>query len=288
MPLPLLWLIKAGVVYGGLLGTAAVMTFAERKVSAWIQFRHGPNRVGPWGLLQPVADAIKFLFKEEVMPAGANKLMFRLAPLLAAVPAMLTIAVIPFAGKVTEVDEEPVYLSITDLDIGVLYVIAIAGLGIYGVILGGWASNSKYSLLGGLRASAQMISYELSLILAVLTIVTLSGTLDLRQIAAGQEGLLDWNVFHPSGLIAFGLACVTLGRLLRRAKVGPRLIALGLSATGVVYLVGSFAAVFAPSVSAALDPFYGIAIVVEPAVAIWLIVVGSRRATPPAGALAHA
>jgi NADH-quinone oxidoreductase subunit H len=194
MTMPLWWLLKAAGIYGGLLGVAAVMTLAERKVSAWIQYRHGPNRVGPWGLFQPVADLLKFVFKEEVAPDGANRWLFRLAPIMAAVPAMLTVAVIPFGGKITEVDGKPVYLSITDLDIGVLYVLAIGGLGVYGVILGGWASNSKYSLLGGLRASAQMISYELGMILAILSVVAVSGSLNLREIVTVQDHGL-WNVF---------------------------------------------------------------------------------------------
>jgi NADH-quinone oxidoreductase subunit H len=164
----LVLLVKASAIYGGLLGTAAVMTLAERKVSAWMQYRIGPNRVGPWGLLQPLADGVKFIFKEEVVPDGANKWLFRMAPAMAAIPAMLTVAVIPFGGEL-EVAGVTTKLSIADLDIGILYVLALGGLGIYGIILGGWASNSKYSLLGGLRASAQMISYELSLLLARIT-----------------------------------------------------------------------------------------------------------------------
>jgi NADH-quinone oxidoreductase subunit H len=204
MPIFLVWLLKAGLVYGGRLGTAAGMTLAERKVSAWIPYRHGPNRVGPWGVLQPIADLVKFVFKEEFAPAGANRWVFRLAPLMVAVPAMLTIAVIPFGGKVAEVDGKPVYLSVTDLDIGVLYVLAIGSLGIYGVILGGWASNSKYSLLGGLRASAQMISYELSLILSVLAVKAKTGTLDLREMVIAQDSFLGWNVWRqPVAFVVF-------------------------------------------------------------------------------------
>jgi NADH-quinone oxidoreductase subunit H len=182
------------------------MSLAERKVSAWLQFRYGPNRVGPWGLLQPIADGIKFVFKEELVPEGANKVMFRLAPMLAAMPAMITIAVIPFGGEI-HVAGITTTLSVTDLDIGVLFVLAIGGLGIYGIILGGWSSNSKYSLLGGLRASAQMISYELSLILTILAIVVLTGSLDLQQIVAQQATLLEWNVFaQPLAFVIFVIA----------------------------------------------------------------------------------
>ena len=202
----LVWVVKASIIYGGLLGTAAAMTLAERKVSAWMQYRVGPNRVGPWGLLQPLADGVKFIFKEELVPEGGNRLMFRLAPLLSAFPAMMTIAVIPFGSEVT-IGSITTNLSVTDLDIGVLYVLAIGGLGIYGVILGGWASNSKYSLLGGLRASAQMISYELSLILAILAVVVCTGSLDLREIVAAQDGLFEWNVFsQPLAFVLFVIA----------------------------------------------------------------------------------
>jgi NADH-quinone oxidoreductase subunit H len=207
MPIFVVWLLKAGLIYGGLLGTAALMTLAERKVSAWIQWRVGPNRVGPFGLLQPLADGVKFFFKEEVLPDRANPILFRLAPVLAAVPAMLGVAVIPFAGELS-IFGHATTLSVTDLDIGALYVVAVSGLGIYGVILGGWSSNSKYSLLGGLRASAQMVSYELSLILCVLSVVVLSGSLDLRAIADAQAGSpLRWNLWvQPLGFLLFVIA----------------------------------------------------------------------------------
>ncbi|MCP3916072.1 MAG: NADH-quinone oxidoreductase subunit NuoH [bacterium] len=207
----LVMFIKAAAIYGGLLGCAALMTLAERKFSAWMQYRIGPNRVGPWGLLQPLADGVKFIFKEEVTPDGASPWIFRLAPLMAAVPAMLTVAVVPIGGEF-QLFGVTTQLSITNLDIGALYVLAIGGLGVYGVILGGWASNSKYSLLGGLRASAQMISYELALILGILSIVAISGSLDLLQIVEGQKGtflgfLPDWNLFkQPLAFVLFVVA----------------------------------------------------------------------------------
>ena len=202
----LIWFIKGSLVYGALIGTAALMSLAERKVSAWMQYRHGPNRVGPFGVLQPLADGIKFIFKEELVPTGANKWIFRLAPALAAMPAMLTVAVIPFGTSVT-IQGREIPLSIADLDIGILYVLALSGLAVYGAILGGWASNSKYSLLGGLRASAQMISYELSLLLAVLAIVLVSGTLALRAIIDGQTHLMEWNVWkQPLAFLLFTVA----------------------------------------------------------------------------------
>lgn len=203
----LVWLLKAGLIYGGMLGVAAGMTLAERKVSAWIQWRIGPNRVGPFGTLQPIADGIKFFFKEEVVPRDANPVLFRLAPILAAVPAMLTVAVIPFAGDISIAGVQTT-LSIADIDMSALYVVAIGGLGVYGVILGGWSSNSKYSLLGGLRASAQMVSYELSMILAILSIVVMSGSLDLREIVAGQAGAIwQWNIWsQPLAFVLFLVA----------------------------------------------------------------------------------
>jgi len=203
----LVWILKAALIYGGVLGLAAGMTLAERKVAAWIQWRIGPNRVGPWGTLQPIADGIKFMFKEELVPAGANPVLFRLAPMLAAMPAMLSIAVIPFAGELTLLGI-PTTLSVADLDVSALYVVAIGGMGVYGVILGGWSSNSKYSLLGGLRASAQMVSYELSLILALLSVVVMAGSLDLRVIVEAQAGNpLHWNLWHqPLAFLLFVVA----------------------------------------------------------------------------------
>ena len=207
MDLVLVWLTKIALIYGGLLGTAAAYTLAERKVAAWIQWRIGPNRVGPWGLLQPLADGVKFIFKEEVVPDGANPVLFRLAPMMAAVPAMLAVAVIPFAGELTLFGHETT-LSIADIDVSALYVVAVGGLGVYGVILGGWSSNSKYSLLGGLRASAQMVSYELSLLLCILSVVLVSGSLDLRDVVAEQSGAIwRWNVFsQPLAFLLFVVA----------------------------------------------------------------------------------
>jgi NADH-quinone oxidoreductase subunit H len=202
----LIAVVKVVVVFGGLLTTAALMSLAERKVSAWMQYRVGPNRVGPFGLLQPLADGIKFIFKEELVPEGANRLMFRLAPALAAMPSMLTIAVIPF-GTTAMIAGHPVVLSVADIPIGVMYMLAIGGLSIYGIILGGWSSNSKYSLLGGLRASAQMISYELTLILTILAVVAADGSLDLRVIATQQNDVAHWNVFYqPLACLLFTIA----------------------------------------------------------------------------------
>ncbi len=182
----------------------SLLTLAERKVSAWIQFRYGPNRVGPWGLFQPIADGLKFFFKEEVVPEGANPILFRIAPALAAGPAMMTIAVIPFTFPIL-IDGQPFSLAIADLNIGVLFFIAMSGLAVYGILLGGWASNNKWSLLGGLRSSAQMISYELSMMMSVITVVMLTGTMNLGEIFTFQ-GHHTWVIFmFPVGTIAFVL-----------------------------------------------------------------------------------
>ncbi len=202
--------IKAVVIFGALVSAAGLATLAERKVSAWIQHRLGPNRVGPFGALQPLADGVKFIFKEEFVPEGATRWLFILAPAISAMAAMMSVAVIPFGGLVTEIDGTEIYFSIADLDIGALWVVAIGGLGIYGVILGGWASNSKYSLYGGLRASAQMISYELPLILSILAVVAMSDTLNLREIVNIQTSgtafgfLPNWNIFYqPLAFVLF-------------------------------------------------------------------------------------
>ena len=209
LPQLLVWVIKAVIIFGALISAAGITTLAERKVSAWIQYRHGPNRVGPFGILQPLADGVKFIFKEELVPDGANRLMFRLAPIITAAPAMMAIAVIPFAGEVVIGDYNLGNLSITDLSVSVLYVGALTGLGIYGIILGGWSSNSKFSLMGALRASAQMVSYELTLLLSILSVVLLAGSLDLREIAesqglSGEAGIGVWNMFlQPVAFVLF-------------------------------------------------------------------------------------
>ncbi len=200
-------LLKILVIFGGLINVCALMTLAERKFSAWMQYRIGPNRVGPWGLLQPLADGVKFIFKESLMPAGANKALFRFAPVIAAMPAFMTIAAIPFSGDIVIGGRNWGPLAIADLDIGILFILSVAGLSVYGIILGGWASNSKYSLMGALRASAQMISYELTLILAILAVVALSGSLNLHEISQSQAAVQDWNIWkQPLAFLLFVVA----------------------------------------------------------------------------------
>src|SRR2546423_7773076 len=170
-----------GIVFFVILPMVSYAVYAERKVSALIQDRLGPNRVGPAGLFQPIADAFKFLLKEDFTPAHVNKLYYWLAPCLAMVPAITTIAVVPFGS--TLFGEKMV---IADINVGVLFVFAIASLGVYGIVIAGWASNSKYSFLGGVRSGSPMISYELSLGLAVIPVFLLIGQLRLTEIVRYQ------------------------------------------------------------------------------------------------------
>jgi len=207
MPLLLLAILaKVGVVLLVLLTTIAYAVWLERKVVARIQSRWGPYLVGPHGLLQPVADALKIFFKEDIVPTEVDRVVYCVAPFLAFSLALLSISVIPFGESVT-IGGATIHFQITDLNVGLLFVFAVTSLGVYGVALAGWSSNSKYSLLGGLRSSAQMISYELSLGLGVVGVVMLAGSLSLREIVERQSGL--WNVFvQPVGFLIYFTAAV--------------------------------------------------------------------------------
>jgi NADH-quinone oxidoreductase subunit H len=210
----LLSLIKIAVVMIVLLTCVAYTVLMERKVLGFIQLRYGPNRVGPWGLLQPVADLVKLLFKEEFIPPGANKILFIIAPILAAGTAFLPFAVIPFANTILppeislfgqKIDLTRAALNqgvIADVNVGLLYIFAVSSLAVYGAILGGWASNNKYSLLGGLRLSAQMISYELALGLSVIGVLMIAGSLSTVKIVEAQR-CLPFVVYQPLGFILF-------------------------------------------------------------------------------------
>ncbi len=185
------------------------MIWSERRVSGWMQDRLGPNRVGPQGLLQPIADGIKFLFKEDLIPNHVDKPLYVLAPAMLLIPAMITIAVVPFGGDILIAGlDDPISLQIADINVGILYILAIASLGVYGVVIGAWASNNKYSLLGGLRSSAQMISYELTLGLAIIGVLMLSESLSLRTIAKEQgSNMWEWNfLIHFPAFLAFTTA----------------------------------------------------------------------------------
>lgn len=195
-------LSKIGVVLGVLLTAVAYSVYAERRVSAFIQNRIGPNRVGPAGLLQPLVDAIKLLLKEDIVPANANKFIHSLAPAISIIVSLSTFAVIPFGDTIT-IGDKVIKLQIADVNIGILYFLAMTSLGVYGVTLSGWSSNNKYSLLGGLRSSAQMISYELSMGLAVLAIILMNGSLELDTMVQNQAGW-KWNIIlQPLGFLIF-------------------------------------------------------------------------------------
>src|SRR6056300_451066 len=184
------------------LGIAAYLTYGERKVAAFMQDRLGPSRAGKFGLLQPIADAGKLFFKEEFIPINAERWLFILGPAVAMITATITSAVIPW-GTELPVFGRAVQLQVADVNIGVLYIMGIVSVGVYGIMIGGWASNNKYSLFGAIRASAQMISYELSMGLALIAVIMMSGTLSLREIVAQQEGI-NWNIFYqPLGFLLF-------------------------------------------------------------------------------------
>lgn len=184
------------------LGMAAYMTYGERKIAAFFQDRIGPDRAGPFGVLQPLADAGKLFFKEELIPKNSERWMFILGPGLAMVTACITSAVIPW-GDTLPIGDRLVSLQVADINIGVLYMVGIVSIGVYGIMIGGWASNNKYSLFGAIRASAQMISYELSMGLALIAVIMMSGTLSLKEIVEQQQGL-NWNIWYqPLGFIIF-------------------------------------------------------------------------------------
>ncbi len=190
-----------GGVFMALQISAAVMVYAERKVSAFMQQRNGPNRVGPQGLLQPIADIVKLLFKEELRPKAADAFLFSLAPIISVATAFLAFAPVPFGATTTFFGllDEPMALMISDVNVAVLVIFAVASMGVYGIVLAGWASNSKYSLLGGLRSSAQMISYELAYGMSLATVVMFAGSMSLREIVDHQQGY--WFGFIPQWYI---------------------------------------------------------------------------------------
>jgi NADH-quinone oxidoreductase subunit H len=187
-------LLKILVLLNAVLVSVTFMTLLERKVIAWVQVRLGPMRVGPHGALQPIADAIKLLLKEDITPSRADKWVFTLAPVVSIVPALITFAVIPFDREVV-VGGYRVPLYIADLNVGLLYVVSIGSIGVYGIILAGYASNSKFPLLAGLRASAQLISYEIAVTIMLVSIAVMAGTLSLVGIIAAQDNARVWYVF---------------------------------------------------------------------------------------------
>jgi NADH-quinone oxidoreductase subunit H len=196
-------LIKIALLMAIIPGYVAIITLAERKVIAWMQVRLGPMRVGPWGVLQMVADPLKLLLKEDIVPERADRWIFILAPVICLIPALIVFAVIP-VGPTIHILGRAVNLYITDLNIGVLYVLSISSVGVLGIILGGWASNSKYPLLGALRSAAQMVSYEVALGFSIIGVLMLSGSLSLVSIVEAQRNAGYWYVFlQPIAFLLF-------------------------------------------------------------------------------------
>ena len=198
-------IIKSALMVFVLATAFAYLTLAERKIAAFVQVRKGPNRVGPWGLMQPAADGIKLLFKEEMVPAGADKVLFFLAPILTMIPAMVIMAVVPI-GPDVELFGRSIRLGISDLNVGMLYILSVASVAVYGIVLAGWSSANKYSLLGGLRASAQMISYEIALGLSIIGPIILAGTMSLQGIITAQQQSTWYVLWQPVGALVFFLA----------------------------------------------------------------------------------
>jgi NADH-quinone oxidoreductase subunit H len=202
-PFIVITLIKTAVVFGVLMTTLAYLQWVERKVIAHIQVRPGPYRVGPHGLLQPLADVIKLITKEDLVPPYVNKPLYLAAPFLAITMALLSISVIPF-GPTINVFGYETWMQLTDLNIGVLFILAASSMGVYGIALAGWSSNNKYALMGGLRSSAQMISYELPMSIAIAAPLLISNTLSLRELVEKQAGgFWHWNVIGGGQIVSF-------------------------------------------------------------------------------------
>lgn len=201
--------ILVSIILGGSLGIAMYSTWAERKVAAVMQDRRGPNRAGPFGLFQPLADGLKLFMKEEIIPTLSNKFLFILGPSLAMLMACMTSAVIPWGPNIVHADGSVFTLQVADINIGILFIFGVVSLGVYGIMLGSWASNNKYSLLSGLRAAAQAVSYELAMGLSLIALVMMSGSLSMREIVEQQHGFWDngyftWNFFkQPLAFIIF-------------------------------------------------------------------------------------
>jgi NADH-quinone oxidoreductase subunit H len=207
----LIKLILVVVLFAVTLGIAAYLTLAERKVAAWLQDRVGPDRAGPFGILQPLADGAKMFFKEDFIPTNADKWLFILGPGIAMFVALITGAVIPW-GPDLKFGDTTISLQVADVNVGILFIMGFVSVGVYGIMIGGWASNNKYSLFGAIRASSQMISYELAMGVSVITIVMMSGSLSLRDIVDNQhgfwhDGYFTWNFFKQP--IAFFIFFVT-------------------------------------------------------------------------------
>ncbi|HJX42011.1 MAG TPA: NADH-quinone oxidoreductase subunit NuoH [Anaerolineales bacterium] len=201
------WSVKSVVLISIVLGGFAYLTLFERRVMARMQVRIGPNRAGPWGLLQPVADGVKLIFKEELIPDQADKPLFLLAPVLTVVPVLILLAVVPLGPDITLFGRTFTLSLAGDVNVGVLYILSVASIAVYGIVIAGWSSNSKYALLGGLRSTAQMVSYELALGLAFIGPILLADSLSLQQIVERQRSV-PYVVWQPIGFLIFLLASI--------------------------------------------------------------------------------
>ena len=200
--------IKVLVVVTAVLTGCAYATYMERKVLGHLQHRVGPSYAGPYGLLQPLADAVKLIFKEDIVPTNAERVTYALAPIVSFVPALLAFAVVPFSSDF-ELFGHQIQGVISDLNIGILFIFAVTSLGVYGIVLAGWSSGSKYSLLGGIRSSAQMISYEISYGLSIIGVILIANTLSMRELVEQQASIGDWYVWRqPIGFILYVLCAV--------------------------------------------------------------------------------
>lgn len=201
------WVVKSVVIILIILGGFAYLTLLERRALARIQVRIGPNRAGPWGLLQPIADAIKLIFKEELIPGDADKLLFILAPVITVIPALIILAVVPLGPDATLFGNTYRLGLASNVNVGVLYILAVASIAVYGIVIAGWSSGNKYALMGGIRSSAQMISYELSLGLAIIGPIILAQSMSVDHIVEGQRQLW-YAVLQPLGFLIFLTASV--------------------------------------------------------------------------------
>jgi NADH-quinone oxidoreductase subunit H len=196
-------LFKIVILLVGILTTVAYLVLLERKVQAWVQVRLGPMRVGPHGVLQPVADVLKLIVKEDITPVRADRWVYTLAPILVLVPALIAFAVVPI-GPETSIFGKAVPLYLADINVGLLYIVSVSSVGVYGIILGGWASNSKYPLLASLRASAQLVSYEVAVTMTLVSLIVTAGSLSMVRIVEAQQGMGWWFAFvQPVAFVIF-------------------------------------------------------------------------------------